>query len=226
MTGLTISDGGLQLALVLNASMTFLILGLATDRFFRWPSSPIPWRVRVHRVVGMGVSTLHVLALAANSAPRPRAMALAFGLYFAGLALFFWAQETVKGRPPAVPFSAEVPETLEVTGAFGLVRHPFYVAYFLIWSAGAVGSGNPWVVLSTVWMALAYAVAAREEERAFENGRWRESYRLYAARTGPWVPNIQRFTGFAHPAGKVARVVPAAAAIAIVITIVVLLLPQ
>jgi protein-S-isoprenylcysteine O-methyltransferase Ste14 len=188
MTAYDVSDGGLRLALLMNAAATFLVLGLATQHFFRCPTADAPLRLRVHRLLGMAFCVLHVGTLAAGPAASRPAMATALGLYLGGLALFLWAQEAVKGRPPGLTFTATPPEALTTDGAYAYVRHPFYLAFLAVWWAGAIGTGSPYVLASTVWMTAAYAWAARDEERWFLQSPWAEAYRNYAERTGGWLP--------------------------------------
>jgi protein-S-isoprenylcysteine O-methyltransferase Ste14 len=188
VTAFDISDGGLRLALFLNAGTIFLVLGLAVDHFFRCPAAAAPLRLRVHRLLTVVFSLLHLGTLAAGPVASGPAMVAALGLYMSGLALFLWAQEASRGRPPALTFSSDAPEALTTGGPFAYIRHPFYVAFLLIWWAGAVGTASVWVAASALWMTAAYAWAAHEEERAFLRSRWAEAYRAYSARTGRWCP--------------------------------------
>jgi protein-S-isoprenylcysteine O-methyltransferase Ste14 len=190
MRALDISDGGLQLALLLKGTMTFIILGLATEHFFKCPGARAPVRMRVHHWAAIVFGTLHLGVIATSQDLSRVAMGAGFACYFTGLALFLWAQETVKGRPPALTFSDEPPEVLVTRGPFAFVRHPFYVSYSLVWWAGVVATGHPLVLASAIWMMVAYAIAARDEERAFEHGPWGDAYAAYKTRTGQWWPRV------------------------------------
>jgi protein-S-isoprenylcysteine O-methyltransferase Ste14 len=216
VTAFDISDGGLRLALFLNAGTIFIVLGLAVDHFFRCPAATAPLRLRVHRLLTMGCSLLHLGTLAAGPASQGPAMVAALGLYMGGLALFLWAQEASKGRPPALTFSTDPPEALTTGGPFAYIRHPFYVAFLLIWWAGAVGTGSVWVAASALWMTAAYAWAAHDEERAFLHSRWAEAYRAYSARTGRWWPRID--VSWPGAAGAVVRGSHAVTAALVILT--------
>jgi protein-S-isoprenylcysteine O-methyltransferase Ste14 len=184
-------DIALKLALVLVASGTFIIIGVAAANFFRRPVTGAGWRMRLHEGTSIVFALAHVATLVVSPTLGRVPMLVALACYGAGLGLFVWAQETVKHAPPLLAFSDMAPEHFVACGPFRLVRHPFYLASMFIWGAGVIATASPWLLASALWMAAASALAAREEERWFEASPFAERYRCYRARTGMFLPRFR-----------------------------------
>lgn len=181
-------DLALRLTLLFTAGITFIILAVAAADFFRRPASGSGRRMRTHQAVAIAVGLAHLGALVAshNQSP-PRAM-VAIALYLCGLALFLWAQDAVKRRPLHLAFSDGPPDSLVESGPYRYIRHPFYTAYVVVWFAGVVATANLWLMASALWMTMRYAVAATEEELAYEHTAFASHYRRYRASTGMFLP--------------------------------------
>ncbi len=187
-------DVALRVVLVLAASITFIIVGVAAADFFRWPESHADWRLRTHYGAAIALSLVHVTAIGTTSNGDTGSMVLALVLYGTGLALFLWSQESVKRHPPHVTFAGKAPDGFLDAGPYRHVRHPFYSAYMLIWFAGVVATANKWLMASALWMSIGYAVAAAEEEAAYERTPFAASYRNYRARVGMFLPRLSTRT--------------------------------
>ena len=86
-------------------------------------------------------------------------------MYSASLLLFWWAVfATGRRRLPAC-FTSIEPVTLVTAGPYRFIRHPFYAAYLLAWSAGAVAASNPLLIGSLIFMFVLYVRAAWGEEQ-------------------------------------------------------------
>ena len=95
-------------------------------------------------------------------APLPAAMSL---LAFAGaMAFWFWGRLLISPldvkRLPDQP-----PLQLRRDGAFGIVRHPLYLAYALASGAPLIVAPRPWLVASYALCVIAIATRAVQEER-------------------------------------------------------------
>jgi protein-S-isoprenylcysteine O-methyltransferase Ste14 len=182
------SAAPVKLALILCASVTYIVLGVAAAHFFRRPVEGSFWRMRVHQGIAIALALAHISTLLISRGLNRTAMMAGMVFYLAGLLMFLWAQETLKRRPPHLSFSDVVPDAFENGGPYRYVRHPIYAAYFLIWLGGPVATGNLWLLASALWMIASYAVAATEEEVLFERSPFAERYRVYSRRTGMFVP--------------------------------------
>lgn len=179
-----------KLALILCASITYIVLGVAAAHFFRRPVEGPFWRMRLNQGTAIALALTHIFTLIITRGLNRTAMIAGIASYLTGLSMFLWSQETMKRRPPRLSFSEGLPDHLEEGGPYRYVRHPFYVAYFFIWFAGVIATGNFWLLGSALWMTASYAVAANEEEALFEKSAFAERYRAYSARTGMFFPRV------------------------------------
>ena len=182
----------LRLALLLTAGITFIILAVAAADFFRQPATGSGRRMRTHQAVGIVVGLAHVGTLVVSRHLVPLRVMAAIALYLGGLGLFLWAQVAVKRRPPCLAFADGPPDSLVDGGPYHYIRHPFYTAYIIVWFAGVVATANGWLMASALWMTMRYAVAAAEEELAYDDTPFADRYRHYRARTGMFLPSPPR----------------------------------
>jgi protein-S-isoprenylcysteine O-methyltransferase Ste14 len=108
--------------------------------------------------------------------------------FAAAQALFWWALLTHGRRRPAFAFVPVAPASLVRAGPYRLMRHPIYTAYLLAWLAGAVATGQAWLLLTVVLMGVLYARAARQEEHSFLTGSLAPQYQEYRRQTGMFLP--------------------------------------
>jgi len=102
---------------------------------------------------GAVLMLLHVAAIAGLPAPSGNTQWAGLGLYTLALTLFWSAVDARSAdRPDERPH--------------GIVRPPFYTAYTLAWTAGAVATAQPVLLLAGGVMAVLYWRAAELEERA------------------------------------------------------------
>jgi protein-S-isoprenylcysteine O-methyltransferase Ste14 len=81
------------------------------------------------------------------------------------------------------------PQFLTQRGPYRLIRHPIYTAYLLVWLAGPVIAAQPWLLLTTLWMASLHYYAARQEEQQFARSDLAGDYAVYRRGTGMFVPS-------------------------------------
>lgn len=112
-----------------------------------------------------------------------------FSLYISSIFLFWSTIQTVK-KPLDFAFTKNDPTTFVRSGAFKIVRHPFYTSYTLAWLAGSCIAGQiAW--LTSVMMFLLYFTAARSEEIKFLNSNHTDDYANYIKQTGMFFPNLR-----------------------------------
>ena len=138
-----------------------------------------------------GLAGLLLVFLTVRNGVDPAATLVFIVMALLALALFWWAIDTTRRRPPHVAHSGKDPDTLYEDGPYAYVRHPFYLAYCLFWvgSAIAVG-GHQWLVatLLVIW----YYVTSRSEESHFLRSPMAASYSEYQRRTGMILPKVRK----------------------------------
>jgi protein-S-isoprenylcysteine O-methyltransferase Ste14 len=142
----------------------------------------LAWVTWVLVIRGMPQSTpslLHVTAAEAGAA-------IALG----ALALTAWAFRSLPSVGSGHYVLAD--QAIVEHGAYGWVRHPLYLAAFMIWLALALAylSALPLVLLS-LYVIPIYSLYIREEERLMTE-RYGDAYRAYRDRVGGLVPRLHR----------------------------------
>jgi len=136
----------------------------------------------------------HVLAM--RGAPQtlpgvPQVLAAAAGgaMALGGLALTGWAFLSL----PSVGSGHYILEGQSIVdrGAYGRVRHPLYLAAFMIWFALGLAylSVLPLVVLA-VYVIPTYSLYIRQEEQLMTE-RYGDAYREYRKRVGGLIPRLR-----------------------------------
>lgn len=111
-------------------------------------------------------------------------------VYFMALILFWWSIATAKSLDFA--FSDQV-GTIVTKGPYGLVRHPFYIAYMLAWVSSAWLFGHPVLWLTAVYLAFFYVLSARKEERFILQSEQAARYRCYQQQVGMFLPRKRKW---------------------------------
>jgi protein-S-isoprenylcysteine O-methyltransferase Ste14 len=104
--------------------------------------------------------------------------------------IFIWAVRTVGLQRLTAVFSKDAPDELIVSGPFRFVRNPFYLSYMMVYLQALVASRSWWAALPLAGMGWLYYRAALVEENKFLSSHLASEYRLYAARTGRFVPML------------------------------------
>ncbi|WP_127996311.1 methyltransferase family protein [Piscinibacter defluvii] len=167
-------------------SMTFIFLASMLTFFRRRPgSSSLRLLLVAGMTIGLGVIYGRLFQLESVDG-------LSLGI---GCALFalaqgtFWAAVVAHGaNRPSAAFADRAPKTLVTAGPYGLIRHPFYVAYVLGFAGGAALTGEVWTWAVPLWMGCLYAVAARQEERLILRSSLGTAYRQYKNQVAAAVP--------------------------------------
>jgi protein-S-isoprenylcysteine O-methyltransferase Ste14 len=183
-------------ALVL-ALLVFAAIGALPRIFFRrdgslnldWWLTALPFFAAPVLLV---LSACHVFAA---EEPRGWAGGLAIASvvpFFLSGSLLFYTLGTHKVRIALWHQENDAPVSIVTTGAYRLVRHPFYVSFLL----GVLGTALLLPHWSTA-LILVYAVVrlnstAAREERRLGQSRFGSEYRDYIAVTGRFVPRFGR----------------------------------
>lgn len=111
-------------------------------------------------------------------------------LIFAGNLLFIWSHRAL-GRNWTPFLEIRKGHTLVTDGPYRFVRHPMYVAIFLIGIGVSFVSAN-WIVALSYMLPLVilYLFRVSEEEKMMIE-QFRDKYREYMLNTGRLVPNFR-----------------------------------
>jgi protein-S-isoprenylcysteine O-methyltransferase Ste14 len=100
--------------------------------------------------------------------------------------LAVWGYRSM-GREFSSEAAVRTDTVLVTRGAFGLVRHPMYLAVLLLWAGSALALPSP--LMALCWLALtpAFVARSRAEERLLTH-HFGSAYDDYAARVPMLVP--------------------------------------
>jgi len=113
--------------------------------------------------------------------------------YIAGLGIFIAARKATSLHRRTLSFTPDMPFWLFNKGIYSVIRHPIFLAFFLTWLGGVLEVGCKRTSVSTAIMLCLYWVAARRQERQYENSMLAAEYKFYKSRTGMFLPSIRSF---------------------------------
>jgi protein-S-isoprenylcysteine O-methyltransferase Ste14 len=107
------------------------------------------------------------------------------------LLLLFWAHRTL-GRNFSTGVAPKNDHRIIRKGPYALIRHPMYLAYFLLFIAAFLISQN-WLIGATGLAIIGMLMTVRRirEERLLAE-RFGDDYRSYRENTGGFIPRIKR----------------------------------
>lgn len=178
-----------QLFAVLAAFLTWGVFIGVSKYYFRHAKRQSAAKTVL--VVSAGVCTLAQLATVALVKPPGELWSwLGSTCFVPAHVLYWWALSTHGKARPAFVGVPVPPSAFAKTGPYGIVRHPIYTAYLFAWLAAPVASGQPWLLLTTLWMWLLYYRAARQEEAYFSATPFAPAYGEYRKQTGMFLPKL------------------------------------
>jgi protein-S-isoprenylcysteine O-methyltransferase Ste14 len=132
------------------------------------------------------ISTL-IFMLTGDGKSWPHMAAIIF-LYIMALSLFWWSLLTAKSLDFA--FSEKV-GNIVTSGPFGVVRHPFYSSYIIVWLSSALLFNSPILWITLLLLTSFYFVSARKEERVIMRSGYSEEYGKYIQNVGMFLPRMK-----------------------------------
>jgi protein-S-isoprenylcysteine O-methyltransferase Ste14 len=170
------------------AAVLTLLLFAASMPYFR--QSRRGTGAKAWLVLSAGVcAVLQLTTILSSALAGPVARGTALILYGCAATLYGWSLAAHGRRRPAFAFSKMTPRLLVRAGPYRVVRHPIYTAYLLAWLGGPLLSGQPWLLITTLWMAAWYYRAARQEEDDFAGSDLAEEYKAYRDQAGMFLPD-------------------------------------
>jgi protein-S-isoprenylcysteine O-methyltransferase Ste14 len=164
--------------------------GWGMTRFFEKPSGHT-MHTRMVALLGIVFATCHVWELLVSPSRWWRDVT-GIALYVVAIALFVWAVRSCRQRPLTAIFETDMPRHLVREGPYRYVRHPFYTAYILFWTAGWIASASPIALVSAMVMATVYIRAAFLEETKFRRSPLAADHAQYCRTVGFLVPHFGR----------------------------------
>jgi protein-S-isoprenylcysteine O-methyltransferase Ste14 len=108
----------------------------------------------------------------------------------ASLALFQWAQSSIRGKLFSWIFCDDQPQFLHTAGPYAYVRNPFYASYLLAIAATVLRWPSALGAAIVAAMFVYFTAAAMFEERKFRSSPLRADYDAYSRNTGRLLPRL------------------------------------
>jgi len=172
---------------LLCASLASFMWGM--QQFFSKPSGD-NFGMKLIRAVSSIFAAIHLVAILLTADASASRSLVASSIYLAALGLFFWAIQTNSRSTFSAAFSTDVPLRLVKEGPYRWIRHPFYCAYLLTWSAGFVATGHLWLLPTVAVMVGVYLKAALLEEEKFAQSPLAQAYQEYQESAGRFLPKL------------------------------------
>jgi protein-S-isoprenylcysteine O-methyltransferase Ste14 len=129
------------------------------------------------------------------------------GLFLAAISLVFlvWVHRAL-GKNFSTCIGVKRHHVLVETGPYGLIRHPMYSAYFILFLSAFLISGN-WIIGASGLAVILLLMTVRLQlEEGLLVGRFGEAYLFYRERRPKFIPCIffkeRGSTGFSRRGGK------------------------
>jgi protein-S-isoprenylcysteine O-methyltransferase Ste14 len=113
--------------------------------------------------------------------------------YIAGLIIFLSAKKALSTYGSILSFAPDLPSWILNKGIYGVIRHPFFLAFILTWLGGALEAHCLRTTISTAIMLCFYWLAAKRQEHKYETSMLAAEFRSYKNRTGMFLPPIKLF---------------------------------
>jgi protein-S-isoprenylcysteine O-methyltransferase Ste14 len=112
---------------------------------------------------------------------------IAVTIYIFSLSLFWWAIRSAGELDFA---SGSSKGEIFTTGAFGFVRHPFYLSYIAIWLTSTILFNSIFLWISCLILIGVYLLSAKEEEKGIMSSELSSQYSAYRKSVGMLFPKI------------------------------------
>jgi len=87
----------------------------------------------------------------------------------------------------------QVAEVLNSTGAYSLVRHPLYLANYLMWIGIVIFTGSIWFIAVVTLLYWIYYERIMATEENFLIGKFGSAYDAWADKTPAFIPRLKGF---------------------------------
>lgn len=118
---------------------------------------------------------------------------LAFLISLCGLALRAYTVSTTPKGTSGRNTSKQVAQQLNTKGIYSIVRHPLYLANYLIWAGILIFSLNVWAFIIVSLCYWIYYERIMFAEEAYLRSQFGDEFEQWASRVPPFVPNFSLF---------------------------------
>ncbi len=174
-----------NLFVVISGFICFAAFSWGVKGHFR-STGAMPTGMKVTSALSLAGFVWFAARLAAG--PSSAAWPAVIALFAASLLIFIWAISASRKTPPTLAFDNDKPSFLLNHGPYRYVRHPFYLAYMMFWTATAIATPGPLPWVAPAVMFILYSHAATREERKFAGSELAAAYASYRARAGMFLP--------------------------------------
>lgn len=87
----------------------------------------------------------------------------------------------------------QVADTINTTGMYSLVRHPLYLANFIMWFGPILLTRNFWFVIASILLYWLYYERIMFAEEEFLRKKFGQQYLDWASKTPAFIPNFKNF---------------------------------
>ena len=116
---------------------------------------------------------------------------IAFLISLAGLVLRAYTVSTTPKGTSGRNTQSQVADQLNTKGVYSVVRHPLYLANYLIWAGILVFTMNVWAFLIVSLLYWLYYERIMFAEEAFLRGRFGEQFEEWASRVPAFLPRLR-----------------------------------
>lgn len=180
-----------MLLLAQLCGITAMVLFTAGSLFRFKPRGPRTVSNALVRVLGLVVVLHNCVACALLAPPLHTTQELGLTMLLVATVLFLSAWRASGDHSFGVALAPHAPELLVRRGPFRLVRHPFYVSYFLGYIGAALLLASPVSGAFALAMCLLYGAAAFQEERLIAGSALALEYAAYRREVGMFVPRLR-----------------------------------
>jgi len=189
----------METTLFLLLAVTFATIGGLPIGYFgggrelnvRWWLTATPFFVAP---VAIAVSFFGFIpAWPAWAPPAPVADLLAAGAGLAAvgsIGLIAYTAGSHRRAPALWHQTDDAPAEIVTWGAYSRIRHPFYSAFLLAFSAAVLAAPSLASIACLVWAGVGLSLTARREEQRLLSSDFGGAYGAYMARTGRFLPSV------------------------------------
>lgn len=120
---------------------------------------------------------------------------LAFATTLSGLALRAYTVSTTPKGTSGRNTSKQVANHLNTTGIYSAVRHPLYLANYLIWAGILIFTMNIWAFIIVSLVYWIYYERIMFAEEAFLRGKFGQEFEDWSAEVPAFIPDWSKFQG-------------------------------
>lgn len=117
-----------------------------------------------------------------------RAFFVVLALYLVAIVIFALSIKEAKSLNFAL---SDQTHEIITTGTYGIVRHPLYASYFIVWLSNTILFNSSLLWITLLYLALFYYFSAKTEENKILRSSYSREYEEYRRNVGMFLPRIK-----------------------------------